>query len=402
MFDHLDITGLEKIDGHVTTAAGFVAAGATTGVKASGKPDLALIVATHTATVAAITTNNQTKAPACVITDRHAATGTGRAVVINSGNANLCTADAVKDAEAIVSATAQALQVAADDVLIMSTGVIGVPLPVDKVLAGIPTVAAALTPDGGHQAAKAILTTDTVAKTTAYRVSDANGSCLIGGIAKGVGMIEPNMATMLAIITTDAAVDATTLKQALVDAANDTFHVISVDGDTSTSDTVAVMASGQCESTPHIDTFRRGLTRVCADLAEQVVRDGEGATRVARVRVAGATDHADAKKMAHAVATSLLVRAAIHGADPNWGRVMMGLGNAGVVFDPSDVTVTFAGHVIAEHGMAVTFDHDAVAEAMNRPEVTIDIHVGTGPGEAMMLTCDLTPEYVRFNSEYTT
>lgn len=402
MFDHLDMTGLAVTRGGVTAASGFRAAATTTGVKASGKPDLALICADGAATIAAVTTTNQTKSPACVITDRHAATGTGVAVVINSGNANLCTPTAETDAEQLVFATAQALQIATDDVLLMSTGVIGVPLPIHQIVTKIPEVAAALHADGGTAAAEAILTTDSVAKHTAYTVSDDQGTCVIGGIAKGVGMIEPNMATMLAIITTDATIDAASLKTALRDACDQTFHCISVDGDTSTSDTVAVLASGKATQSPRIETISRGLVRVCADLAEAVVRDGEGATRIARIRIQQARNASEAKQLAHSVATSLLVRAAIHGADPNWGRIMMALGNAGVCFSPEAIRVKFAGHIIAEHGVAIPFDRDAVAAAMNQPEVTITVEMGQGSSEAMMLTCDLTPEYVRFNSEYTT
>lgn len=402
MFDQLDTTGLAPMDGGVTAANGWRAAAATTGVKASGKPDLALISCDTTATVAAVTTTNRAKAPACLITDQNAANGVGVAVLVNSGNANLCTPNASQDAEQMVAATAHVLGVARDDVLLMSTGVIGVPLPVEQILKHIPTLPSALSRDGGAAAAQAILTTDSVAKVTAYQVTDATGSCIIGGIAKGVGMIQPNMATMLAIITTDATVEPATLKQLLREAVDQTFHCISVDGDTSTSDTVAVLASGQATATPHVDSIKRGLVRVCADLAEAVVRDGEGASRIARIQVSGAASHTDAKALAHSVATSLLVRAALHGADPNWGRVMMALGNAGVAFDPTHASVRFAGHLVASAGMAVDFDAATVAAAMSTPEVTIAIDLAQGSSEAMMLTCDLTPEYVRFNSEYTT
>ncbi|MEX2533097.1 MAG: bifunctional glutamate N-acetyltransferase/amino-acid acetyltransferase ArgJ [Nitriliruptoraceae bacterium] len=402
MFDHLDMTGLAPIAGGVTAAKGFRAVAATTGVKASGKPDLALISCDTTATVAAVTTTNRTKAPACLITDQNAANGVAVAVLVNSGNANLCTPNASKHAHQMVTATAEALNVAADDVLLMSTGVIGVPLPVEQILKHIPTLPAALSRDGGAAVAQAILTTDSVAKVTAYTLTDTTGSCTIGGIAKGVGMIEPNMATMLAIITTDATIDPTTLKQLLREAVDQTFHCISVDGDTSTSDTVAVLASSKAAATPQVETIKRGLVRVCADLAEAVVRDGEGASRIARIHVSGAASNTDAKALAHSVATSLLVRAALHGADPNWGRVMMALGNAQVAFDPSHVSVRFAGHLVAEAGMAVAFESATVAAAMNTPEVTIAIDLAQGHSEAMMLTCDLTPEYVRFNSEYTT
>lgn len=402
MFDHLDSTGLSALDGGVTAANGFRAATATTGVKASGKPDLALICCDTRATVAAVTTTNRTKAPACLITDAHAANGLAQAVLVNSGNANLCTPDATSDANQLVAATAQALGITPQDVLLMSTGVIGVPLPLTKILTHIPLLPKKLAVDEGMAAAQAILTTDSVAKTTAYQVTDEAGSCIIGGIAKGVGMIQPNMATMLAIITTDATIAPDVLKQLLIEAVDETFHCISVDGDTSTSDTVAVLASGMTVATPQVASIKRGLVRVCADLAEAVVRDGEGASRVARINVRGAATDANAKAFAKSVATSLLVRAALHGADPNWGRVMMALGNAGVAFNPALISIRFADYLVAQAGVAVAFDPRVVAAAMNAPEVTIAIELAQGKGQAMMLTCDLTPEYVRFNSEYTT
>lgn len=397
-----DRSGLEPVDGGATAAAGFRAGGAVTGVKPSGKPDLALLVADEAASVAVVTTTSQVKAPACTLSERHAGDGRARAVVINSGNANVCTPDGEEHTRRIADAAASASGVASTDVLVMSTGVIGVPLPVERIEAALPDLARSLTEDGGTAAAEAMMTTDTRTKQVAYRVADDHGSCTVGGMAKGVGMIEPTMATLLVVLTTDAPVQHRILASLLRRAVDATFNRISVDGDRSTSDTVALLASGRASTPPSLDALDRAVHAVCADLAHQVVADGEGATRVAAVTVRGAASEADAERLARAVATSLLVRAAIHGADPNWGRILMALGNAGVEFDVRRVNVTCGGITVCRFGVAAVFDPGQVAHAMARPEVEIGIEVGAGRSAATVLTCDLTPEYVRFNSEYTT
>jgi glutamate N-acetyltransferase / amino-acid N-acetyltransferase len=285
----------------------------------------------------------------------------------------------------------------------MSTGVIGVPLPIERITAALPGLAAGLTADGGPAAAEAMMTTDTHPKQVAFEVTDAaGGRCVVAGMAKGVGMIEPAMATLLVVLTTDAPLAPPLAKQLLRTNVRRTFNRISVDGDGSTSDTVALLATGTAAQPPGLDTLERALHAVCADLAEQVVADGEGASRVAAVTVRGASSEDDAEHLARAVATSLLVRAAIHGADPNWGRILMALGNAGVAFDPRRVSVTCAGITVCRFGVAASFDPGQVAAAMSRPEIEIGIDLGAGRSSATMLTCDLTPEYVRFNSEYTT
>jgi glutamate N-acetyltransferase / amino-acid N-acetyltransferase len=397
-----DRSGLEAVDGGVTSAPGFRAGGTVTGVKPSGKPDLALLVADEPASVAVVTTTNQVKAPSCTLTERHAADGRARAVVINSGNANVCTPDGEQHTERIAVATAAATRLEPTDVLVMSTGVIGVPLPVERIEAALPDLAGALRADGGAAAAEAMLTTDTHTKQVAYRATDEQGSCTVGGMAKGVGMIEPTMATLLVVLTTDAPVQHRILDNLLRRAVDVSFNRVSVDGDRSTSDTVAFLASGRATRPPSLDTLGRAVMAVCADLAHQVVADGEGASRVAAVTVRGASSEDDAEHLARAVATSLLVRAAIHGADPNWGRILMALGNAGVAFDPRRVSVTCAGITVCRFGVAASFDPGQVAAAMSRPEIEIGIDLGAGRSSATMLTCDLTPEYVRFNSEYTT
>jgi glutamate N-acetyltransferase / amino-acid N-acetyltransferase len=397
-----DRSGLTPVAGGVTATPGFRAAGATSGVKASGKPDLALIVADRPASVAVVTTTNHVKAPACALTEQHAADGRAQTVVVNSGNANVATPDGAAHARRLAEAAARATGVVTEDVLVLSTGVIGEPLPIDRIEAAMPAIAAALAPDGGGAAAEAMLTTDSRTKQVAFRVTDEQGSCTVAGTAKGVGMIEPTMATLLVVLTTDAPVNAGVLRSLLRRAVSTSFNRISVDGDRSTSDTVTLLASGLAATPPGVETLGRALQAVCADLAEQVIADGEGASRVAAVTVRGAASEPDAERLARAVATSLLVRAAIHGADPNWGRILMALGNTDVPVDPRRVSITCGGITVCRFGVAAVFDRGQAAHAMARPEVEIGIDVGAGRARATVLTCDLTPEYVRFNSEYTT
>ncbi len=398
-----DRAGLHPLPGGVTATPGFRASGVVSGVKPSGRPDLALVVAETPASVGVVTTTNLVKAPACVVAERHAARGQARAVVVNAGNANVCTAEGEDHAERLARAAAHELGLEPDAVLPMSTGVIGVPLPIERIEAAMPQAAAALSPDGGHDAATAILTTDTVTKEVAFEVTDERGGrCVVAGMAKGVGMIEPAMATLLVVLTTDAPLNKALLKQLLRDAVGCTFNRISVDGDGSTSDTVALLATGTAEQPPGLDVVATGLHAVCADLARAVVADGEGATRVAGVTVRGAETEGDAEQLARSVATSLLVRAAIHGGDPNWGRILMALGNAGVDFDVRRVSVACGDVTVCRFGVATSFDRAMAANAMRRDEVTIDVDLGVGSAAATVLTCDLTPEYVRFNAEYTT
>ena len=395
--------GLEPLDGGITAVAGVRAGGVASGVKPSGREDLALVATDAEASTAVVTTTNLVKAPSCRLTERHAADGRARAIVINAGNANVCTPRGDEHTARLASATAAELGVAVTDVLVMSTGVIGVPLPIERVEAALPAVAADLAPDGGHRAATAMLTTDTRTKEVAYRVTDAQGgTCTVAGMAKGVGMIEPAMATLLVVLTTDAPVGGPVLRRVLQAAVATTFNRISIDGDGSTSDTVAVLATGEAANPPGIEAFARGMEAVCADLAHAVIADGEGASRVAAVTVHDAPTEDEAATLARSVATSLLVRAAIHGADPNWGRILMAMGTAGVDFDPGRVSVACGGVTVCRFGVATAFDRGQAAAAMDRPEVAIDIGMGAGEKSATVLTCDLTPEYVRFNAEYTT
>jgi glutamate N-acetyltransferase / amino-acid N-acetyltransferase len=399
-----DRAGLEPVEGGITAPAGFRAAGVEAGVKPSGKPDLALLVADEPAAVAVLTTTNRVKASSCSLSERHAADGRARALVINAGNANVCTPDGELHTQRLAQATAEAIGASATEVLVMSTGVIGVPLPIERIEAALPAAAADLAPGAAaaDRAATAMLTTDTRTKQVAFQVADDTGSCTVAGMAKGVGMIEPGMATLLVALTTDAPLGATLARQLLRDAVGRTFNRITVDGDMSTSDSVALFASGRADTPPALGTLNRAVHAVCADLAHAVVSDGEGATRVAAVTVRGAPTESDAERLARAVATSLLVRAAIHGADPNWGRILMAMGSAGVDFDPDRVAVTCAGVTVCRFGVAAVFDRGQAAAAMAKPEIEIAVDLGLGRHAATVLTCDLTPEYVRFNAEYTT
>jgi glutamate N-acetyltransferase / amino-acid N-acetyltransferase len=340
----------------------------------------------------------------CLLSERHAADGRARALVVNAGNANVCTPEGSAHTERLAAATARALSIEPTDVLVMSTGVIGVPLPIERIEAALPAAVTDLAADAAaaERAATAILTTDTRTKQVAYRVADDTGSCTVAGVAKGVGMIEPGMATLLVALTTDAPLAPTLARQLLRTAVGRTFNRITVDGDMSTSDTAALFASGTATAPPALGALAHAVEAVCADLAEAVVGDGEGASRVAAITVGGAATEGDAERLARAVATSLLVRAAIHGADPNWGRILMALGTAGVDFEPERVSVTCAGVTVCRFGVAAVFDRGQAAAAMARPRVDIHVDLGFGRHRATVLTCDLTPEYVRFNAEYTT
>ncbi|MFP4635512.1 MAG: bifunctional glutamate N-acetyltransferase/amino-acid acetyltransferase ArgJ [Nitriliruptoraceae bacterium] len=387
----------------MTAVPGVRAAGVVSGVKPSGRSDLAAVVTDAPAGAALMTTTNLVRASSCELSRRHVDDGRAQAVVINSGNANVCTPHGEEHTRLLATAAADHLDVAHDDVLVMSTGVIGVPLPVERILAALPALTADLSDDGGPRAAEAMLTTDSHSKQVAVEVvDDQGGRCTVGGIAKGVGMIEPAMATLLVVLTTDAPLSGAVATRLLRGAVGATFNRISIDGDGSTSDQVALLATGRAPQPPSLEAVGRAIHAVCADLAEQVVADGEGAERVAAITVGGAATEVEAEQLARAIATSLLVRAAIHGADPNWGRILMAMGSAGVDFDPRRVSVTCAGFTVCRFGVAASFDRGQVAAAMDRPVVPIEVDVGSGDATVTMLTCDLTPEYVRFNAEYTT
>jgi glutamate N-acetyltransferase / amino-acid N-acetyltransferase len=326
-------------------------------------------------------------------------------VVINAGNANACTGPrGLDDAARTATEVAEALGCDPTDVLPLSTGIIGVPLPMDLVSAGIGPLVGDLDDDAeaAQRAALAICTTDTSVKSFASRVVDAAGSCTVAGFAKGAGMIEPAMATMLCVIVTDAPVSGAILTRVLRQAVDRTFNRISVDACGSTNDTVVLLATGTAGTPPSLASLQTGVEAVCADLAHAIVADGEGTTKVAAVTVKGAATQADAERLARAVTSSALFRAAVHGADPNWGRILAAMGAAGVPFEPARVHVACGGITVCRFGTAAAFDRGQVAAALDRPEVVFEIDLGAGDRAATLLTADLTPDYVRENAYYTT
>ena len=381
----------------VTAAAGFVAAGVAAGIKASGRPDLSLVATEDGAPVAAagvFTRNLMTAAP--VITTRahlEATGGQAAAVVLNSGNANAATGDqGLADAEAMCAAVAAELGIAAAQVLVCSTGLIGIPMPIDVVTAGIPALVAARAADAGLDAATAIMTTDTVPK----QVVIDGGGFTVGGMAKGAAMLSPNMATMLAVLTTDAAATSAQLKAALVAGVADSFNALDVDGCTSTNDTVLLLASGRAGPVDH-DALVGAVSEACASLAAQMCADAEGATKVVRMTVTGAASDDEAKRGARYVSRSNLVKCSWYGCDPYWGRIASDLGSCGITFDPALLTVSYGGIVVCRGAVDAAHDEAAVAAHMQGRHLDVVADLGLGDGAATILTNDLTHAYIDEN-----
>lgn len=393
----------------VTLAKGFKASGVKAGIKKSGKPDLAIIYTESPANVAGVFTQNLVAAAPVFVSKKVAAKGMAQAIVVNAGCANACTGtQGEQDANAMAKLTAEALAVNPEAVFVASTGVIGVNLPMDKVAAGIKQAAGALDANGSGQAGKAIMTTDTYAKAASFSFELGGKTVNIGGIAKGSGMIQPNMATMLCFITTDAAISSTMLHKALIKAVNKSFNMVSVDGDTSTNDMVLVMANGLAENTI-IDEenaaflkFSAALDELCIGLAKLVARDGEGATKFLTVNVTGAKDFADAKQVAMTVAKSPLVKTAFFGQDPNWGRIICAVGYAGAQMIPENTAVSLSGVTVFKDGMGCAYDETALKNVMQEHDIVLDIDLGIGDSQATVWTCDLSYEYVKINGEYHT
>jgi glutamate N-acetyltransferase/amino-acid N-acetyltransferase len=402
------------IPGGVTAPEGFLAAGITAGLKASGKPDLSLLLAPQGAVCAGTFTTSLVRA-ACVdlCAERLAASGGhARAVLTNSGQANACTGDrGLIDSERATQALADRLGLAAEEVLICSTGVIGVPLPMDTLLAGLDPLVAALGPEGGGAAATAILTTDLIDKQIALEAQLGDRRVRIGGMAKGSGMIHPDMATMLGYLSCDAGVPAAVWQGMVKRAVDRSFNAITVDGDTSTNDTYLAFAAGEPLPPEHFDALEAGLTAVSQHLAKAIARDGEGATCLIEVQVEGAGDDAGARAIARTVCGSSLVKCAIHGRDPNWGRIVAAAGRAGVSFDPEAVALWLGGHQLMAAGQPLAFDRPAASRYMQDraagayladDTVAIRLVVGGGPGHGRAWGCDLSDQYVRINADYTT
>jgi glutamate N-acetyltransferase/amino-acid N-acetyltransferase len=396
--------------GGVTAPLGFTSAALHCGIKAkTGALDLAVIAADKAVPTAAIFTTNLAKAAPVLVSREHLqrSGGTARAFVVNSGCANACTGEAgMRDAREMARATAKGLGCKPEEVLVASTGVIGVALPIAKVVTGITSAVERLERDNGSDTARAIMTTDPFPKEYAVAVSGPMGSFIVGGTAKGSGMIEPNMATMLGFLTTDAAVPPALLQRALADSARDTFNAITVDGECSTNDSLFVMASGASAvaiDERNYDTFVDALRVVSQELALGIVRGGEGATKLIAITVRDAASSDDARRIARTIANSPLVKTAVHGADPNWGRIVASAGRSGVMFDVDRTTVRVGGVLLFENGLPHDDAAPKAAEHLKGKEITIDVNVGSGKGgDATIWTCDLSAEYVRINGEYRT
>lgn len=401
---------VQWIDGGITAVPGILAAGITAGIKPSGKKDIALIYSSAPARAAAIFTTNQVKGASVLVSQEHARDGKAQAIVASSGCSNVCTGEqGVKDAREITKTVGELLRIKPNQVLIAATGVIGQPLPMDKIRPALPKLVKALSPQGGRSAAEAIMTTDTRVKEAALRVEVGGRPITIGGMAKGVGMIEPHLATMFCFLATDAMVAADALPRVLKRAADASINRITVDGDQSTSDTVAVLANGLAENAPlergsrGLREFAVGLDAIVARLAHMLVADGEGATKVVEVAVSGARTRREALLAARSVANSPLVKTAINGADPNWGRIMMALGKSAARVVQDKVSIRFGDELLVEKGMLRPGARvDKIRTLMAEHEYPIAIDLGLGRGRETVWTADLSEEYVRINGKYTT
>ncbi len=390
--------------GNVTSAKGFLSSGIHAGLKAGREKDMALLVSTCPADAAGAFTTNQVKAGPVRVSQQHLKNGKVRAIIINSGNANACTGvRGIADAKRMTVATATALRCKPQEVLVCSTGRIGVPLPIRKVLRGIRNCARILKPGRGSVAARAIMTSDTVRKEGAVRLSLGGRRVVIGAMAKGAGMIHPNMATMLCVVTTDAAVDRATLARVTSEAVEQSFNRISVDGDMSTNDTVLVLANGAAGNRPlksydaDMGKFAAALKMVMLEMAKKIVGDGEGMTRVIELAVTGAATEADAKKMAEAVVRSALVKTSWHGGDPNWGRIMGAIGACGARMREELVDIHYDGVAAVRGGIAAATPMGRLRAAARRSRVAIQVNLNLGKGSYAMLTTDLSEKYVRIN-----
>jgi len=404
----------KEINGGVCAASGFKAYGIHAGIrKNTTKLDLAMILADKPCSAAGVFTKNKVFAAPVGVTRAHLSNGTAQVVICNSGNANACTPDGYHTAEATCEALAKALNIPADDVIVCSTGVIGLPLDTAPIINGIPTLISSLeqSDNASDKAASAIMTTDTKKKEFALSFEIDGKTVKIGSICKGSGMIHPNMGTMLGFITTDCAISSDLLQSALSCAVEDSFNMVSVDGDTSTNDTVVVMANGNAGNTEIVDSgsdgykiFAAALKALCMKMALAIAADGEGATKLLLCNVTGASSDEEARILAKAVIASSLVKTAMYGADANWGRVICALGYSGVVFDPALVNISFASKAgeikVCELGAAHEFNEDIAKTILSENEIEINCEMNSGSYKATAFGCDLTYEYVRINGDY--
>ena len=387
----------------ITAPRGFRAAAVASGIKPEGL-DLALVAADRGGPAAAVFTTNRAQAGPVLVSREHLASGRARAAVVNAGCANAATGEVgLADAREMATLVAQGLSCRSEEIVVASTGVIGVRLPMEKLRAGVPRAVRQLSVDGAGDAARAILTTDTRPKEVLVEVALSSGTVRIGGMAKGAGMIAPRMATMLAFFTTDAGLEAAALERALREAVGASLNRITVDGDTSTNDMALILSSGVAARVlPGSDetAFREGLVIAARRIAEMIVRDGEGATRVAEVRVEGAASDADADAIARTIAESPLVKTALHGGDPNWGRILAAAGRAGVAFDVKGMDIWIGDVWVAEGGAARAYNEDVAAAAMREDPVRLRVRLRDGGATSWMWTTDLSHGYVDVNAHY--
>ena len=401
---------MKQIGDGITAVSGVRAAGIHAGIKAADMKDIALIVTDTPAVAAGVFTKNSVTAAPVLVCREHLSDGQAQAVIVNSGNANACTGEVgMTNAQRIAAITAEQLDIDADLVLVSSTGVIGQQLPMDKIESGIQAAAGALSIKGGNDAAEAIMTTDTHPKSVAVEVEVGGVFVRIGGIAKGSGMIAPNMATMLSYLTTDAKINAETLQTALTRVVDDTYNLLTVDTDRSTNDTVLILATGHAENAKIVaaegedyETFCEGLLFVCTELVKMLARDGEGATKLVEVVIKHARNRDDAEKAARAVAESPLVKTAVFANDANWGRIMMAIGKSGAEFDPYQVDVWLTDYQLVKAGMDAGYDEDKATALFAQDPVRITIDLHAGDTEITMWTCDYSYDYIRINADYRT
>ena len=404
---------MKHIDGGVCAAKGFKAAGVHCGIRKNhSKKDLALIVSDVPASAAAVYTTNLVKGAPIYVTKANLENGTAQAVICNSGNANTCNANGIEIAEGMCALVEKHTGVSAKDVIVASTGVIGQPLSLDPIAGGMPQLASELAYDGSMSAAQAIMTTDTFSKTAAVEFELGGKTCTIGGIAKGSGMIHPNMATMLVFVTTDAAIAPGLLSKALKADVQNSFNMVSVDGDTSTNDMLCIMANGMAgndtitEENADYAAFCEALSAVTQSLCRMIAKDGEGATKLLTCHTTGAADIETARIVAKSVICSSLFKAAMFGADANWGRVLCAIGYSGADVDVTKIGVSFssaAGSLtVCENGAGVPFSEEIAKTVLTEDEITVSITLGMGGCEATAWGCDLTYDYVKINGDYRT
>ena len=397
---------ISVIKGGITNASGFSAGGAKAGIKVTGKPDLALVYSKTPCSAAGTFTTNAIRASSVDWCSDLLPSKKIHAIFCNSGCANACTGDKGKDdTKTMATIAADQLGIDPKTVLVASTGVIGKFLPLDKMSKVLPGLTKSLTTKGGQAFSQAIMTTDLVKKESAVKVTTKKGSYIIGGCCKGSGMIHPNMATMLAFITSDASIDSKTLNAMIKRVVNRTFNNLTVDGDTSTNDMVLVLANGESEvviDKEEAENFEEALFTICNDLCKQIAADGEGATKRVEINVTGAKTEIDARKAAKAVANSNLTKCALFGNDPNWGRIACAVGYSGSPFSDEKMTINLCGVTVFKNLQPVTFPQKKVHNLMKKKVVTIDIDLGLGDKSAIAHTCDFSYDYVKINAEYHT